>query len=191
MTYETLEAGMANLKEFGKEASMKAGAEVLLTHSLGVPKVIHTPGGVMGTLEMGGVKTTCFITKPKGESWSETLSGFNEDEAKFIVRLFQKDTMATMTAMWESESAIAYYKGATPSPTGGMDELCMRAIMCCLVGDILYWRTTGEMYLRSVDLDCAEGDMLVRAKKAQICYSHAKMTTEQVGVRLGIHVVVA
>jgi hypothetical protein len=190
MSYETLEAGLANLKEFGLEASIKAGREVLLPHSLGVPKVILTPGGLVATLEMGGIKTTCFITKPKGKSWGDTLRSFSESEAEFIIRVFQKDTMEALIAVWGADGAEAFYKGATPHPTGGYDEVFVRCMMCCLAGDILYWRTTSEMLLQSVDSECAEVDMLVRAKKAQVYYTHAKMDMEQVGERLGIHVVI-
>ena len=189
-SYETLEAGLANLKEFGTEATLKAGREVLLPHSLGVPKVIHTPGGLMTTLEMGGVKATCIITQPKDKSWGDTLRSFSVEESEFILGLFQRDTMATMTAVWGAESAQAYYKGAVPSPEGGYDEVCARCMMSVLAGDILFWRTTGEMFLQSVDDGCAEVDMLVRAKKAQVCYTHGQMDMQQVGERLGFRLVI-
>jgi hypothetical protein len=98
--------------------------------------------------------------------------------------------MEALIAVWGADGAEAFYKGATPHPTGGYDEVFVRCMMCCLAGDILYWRTTSEMLLQSVDSECAEVDMLVRAKKAQVYYTHAKMDMEQVGERLGIHVVV-
>ncbi len=189
-TYQTMEAGIANLREFGHEASKKATDEVLSPHSLGVPKVIHTPGGVMGTLEMGGIKTTCLITKPSGKSWKKVISSFSEAEVEFLQRLFQKDTMEVIAQRWGLEGAQAYYEGAMTHPTGGMDELCVRCVMCLLAGDILYWRTIGEMFLKSVDSGCAEGDMMVRAKKAQVNYANAQIGVEQVGERLGIRIVV-
>jgi hypothetical protein len=187
---DTLNSALENLVEFGSEARQKAGTEVLRSQPLSVPKVIHTPGGLVGTLEMGGVKTTCFITKPKENSWGKTLRSFSPEEVDFIQGLFQKDTMATLESVWDKKSAQAYYKGATGAPTGGIDELCVRAIMCFLAGDILYWRTMGEMFLRGSEEECAEVDMLVRAKKAQLYYTHATMCAEQVGERLGIHVVI-
>jgi hypothetical protein len=173
----SLQTQFKSLEALPEAEAKNVSIKVLGGANLSVPIINYTKNGVIGSLRVpGGSALIIKMEKPTGKTWEQLLP---EDPSglETFSRVFQKDTGLTICRVFGEDYWKSYLTAVVKRSSEETNaEVCVKMFMAMAVGDMLYWRFTGQLYIEAMESSDTDLFRMICGKKGQIAYTQSALT---------------